>query len=192
MFHVRGRLCRNERTGLFTLCRGKVKRKRASKAKKRAPAYRARARHSRKRAPKRSAKRGCKVMALYMTPTGQRRWLCAQFGRGKKAGLKHSANFIPGSETPRGEYLKMQKNASGGRYGSREPFVVDRMSSAERDAAYIPASFYERSEQPMEARGRAAPSSFEPIWPGAFAPDVWEQMERGAPQRAQMSLFPKG
>lgn len=187
MFHVRGRLCRSERTGLFTLCRGKVKRKRASK--KRKPVYRSRARHSRKRAQKRSTGRSCKVMALYMTPTGQRRWLCAQFGRGKKAGLKHSPNFIPGSEMLRGEYLQMQKDTrTRGRFGAREPFVANRLSPAERDAAAAAAERFYRSEQPpTEVRAR-----FEPIWPGAMTAEAWEETGPALPQRAQMSLFPKG
>ena len=194
MFHVRGRLCRNERTGFFTLCRGKVKRKRASK--KRKPMYRARShkRASRKRAPKRSTKRGCKVMALYMTPTGQRRWMCAQFGKGKKAGLKHSPNFVSGSEMSRGEYLKMQKNPGygGGRYGSREPSVFDFRSPAERDAAGAAAAQFYPSEQPMESRGSSSPPArgFSPSWLGPMTQEAWD--DTAMAPRAQMSLFPKG
>jgi len=100
MFHVRGKLCISERTGLFVRCRGKVKnRRKKAKAKRRSSSSRA-------RAPRRSSARkgSCKVFALYQGKQGME-YRCAQFKATKKR--KHAPSFVPGTEVTAAQYKQM-------------------------------------------------------------------------------------
>lgn len=95
MIHVRGNLCINERTGLFTRCRGKVKKRRGAKK---------RARASARRAPRRSSAKRCKLFALYQSASGGLTYRCAGFVPMSRFRFRLNPKYVPGTLITAADY----------------------------------------------------------------------------------------